>query len=140
MSQRTRGPAGRPTPTEAVMVVEPNVLIRMTISDYLRACGYKIIEATGSREALKILEAGIRIHAVFAETKLEGAMSGFDLAQHIRANYPGVEVLLASSVSMAAKKAGDLCDDGPVQKPYHHDLVAKRLKLLLQREKTSKPK
>ena len=65
-------------------------------------------------------------------------MDGFALAQHVRANYPGIEVLLASSVSMVAKKAGDLCDDGPGEKQYDHQLVAERLKLLLQREQTPK--
>ena len=138
MSQRKRGPADRPTPIEAVMVVEPRVLIRMTLSDYLRGCGYKVLEATGAREAIRILEGGIKVHAVFAATKLEEQMDGFALAQHVRANYSGVEVLLANSVSMAAKKAGDLCENGPGEKPYDHQLVAERLKLLLQREKTPK--
>ena len=79
MSQRKRGPSDRPTPSEAIMVVEPHVLIRMTISDYLRGCGYKVLEATGSREALRILEGGFKVHAVFAATKLEGQMDGFAL-------------------------------------------------------------
>lgn len=138
MSQRSRGPAGRPTPTEVVMVVESNVLIRAALADYLRECGYRIIEATGVREALKILAAGLKLHAVFSATKLEGEMGGFALAQHVRANHPGIEVLLANSVAMAAKKAGDLCDDGPGEKPYDHRLIAERLKLLLQREKAPK--
>ena len=135
MSQRK---ADRPTPIEAVMVVEPRVLIRMTLSDYLRGCGYKVLEATGAREAIRILEGGIKVHAVFAATKLEGQMDGFALAQHVRANYSGVEVLLANSVSMAAKKAGDLCENGPGEKPYDHQIVAERLKLLLRHENAPK--
>lgn len=140
MSERSRHLSGRPTPTEAILVVEPDVLVRMAISDYLRACGYMIIEARDSNEALKVLRAGFKVDAVFSATNLGADMSGFELAQHVRANYPGIEILLASSVAMAAKKAGDLCDEGPIEKPYHHDVVAKRLKLMLQREKTQKPR
>ena len=29
---------------EAVMVVEPDVLVRMTVADYLRECGYRVVE------------------------------------------------------------------------------------------------
>jgi len=138
MSQRKRGPSDTSAPIEAVMVVEPRVLIRMTLSDYLRGCGYKVVEATGAREALRVLEEGIKVDAVFAATKLDEQMDGFALAQHVRTHYSDVEVLLASSLAMAAKKAGDLCDNGPGGKPYDHQLVAERLKLLLQREKASK--
>ena len=27
------------------MVVEPDVLVRMTVADYLRECGYRVVEA-----------------------------------------------------------------------------------------------
>jgi len=120
------------------LVVEPDVLVRMVVAEYLRECGYKVIEAIGSDEAMAILETGRKIDAVFAEVKLEG-MDGFELAQWIRAKHPQIEVILASGPAKAAEKAGDLCDDGPIGKPYHPDQVVRRLKILFEKRRQAKP-
>jgi DNA-binding NtrC family response regulator len=40
---------------ETILVVEDDVLVRMPISQYLRDCGYKVIEATNAEEAKTIL-------------------------------------------------------------------------------------
>ena len=93
-------------------MVEPDVLARMVISDYLRECGYKVLEAIGSEEAMEILKTDSKVDAVFSEVKLEG-MDGFELSHWIRSNRPEIEVILTSGPTKAAEKAGDLCDEGP---------------------------
>jgi CheY-like chemotaxis protein len=40
---------------ETILVVEDDVLVRMPISQYLRDCGYKIIEAANADEAMTVL-------------------------------------------------------------------------------------
>jgi CheY-like chemotaxis protein len=40
---------------ETVLVVEDDVLIRMPISQYLRDCGYRVIEAANADEAMAVL-------------------------------------------------------------------------------------
>ena len=40
---------------EIVLVVEDDVLIRMPIAQYLRDCGYRVIEAANGDEALAVL-------------------------------------------------------------------------------------
>jgi len=109
--------------------------MRMVISDYLRECGYKVIETTGAKEAIAILGAGTKVHAALCAVQLPGDLDGFGLSQWIRANRPDVDVMLASGPKMAAKKAGDLCEEGPLDQPYHPDQVVKRLKLLFEKRR-----
>ena len=39
-----------------VMVVEPDVLVRMTVADYLRDCGYIVIEGVAAGDVWKVLD------------------------------------------------------------------------------------
>src|SRR5688572_21368841 len=138
MSDRSRGSSRKLDNAHVVLVVEPDVLVRMAVADYLRECGYRVLEASSADEALKILRAEFEARVVFSEVKLPGAMDGFALAQQIRREFPGIEMLLTTGAKMAANQAGELCDDGPTEKPYHHEQILKRLALLLQRQKNSK--
>lgn len=116
-----------------ILVVEPDILVRMVISDYLRECGYKVFEAISSDEAVMVLGTDRKVEAVFSEVKLRGNMDGFALAQWVRANRPQVEVILTTGVKMAANKAGELCEEGPLDKPYHPQELVQRLKKLFDR-------
>lgn len=139
MSKRSRISGDRTRATNAIMVVEPDVLIRMTIADYLRECGYRVVEAITGEEALRILGAGAKVDTILSAVKLQGAIDGFALAQRIREGFPNVEIILTTGIPMTAKKAGELCDEGPAGKPYHADLIKERLKLLFQKQQRSRP-
>lgn len=136
MSKRSRITGDKTRVTESIMVVEPDVLVRMTIADYLRECGHRVVEAITGEEALKILGAGVKVDTVLAPVKLKGAMDGFELAQRIRNSFSDIEIILTTGVSMTAKKAGELCNPGG--RPYHPDLIAERLKLLFQKQQRFK--
>ena len=41
--------------TPALLIVEDEVLIRLSVADYLRDCGFKVFEAADAGEALDIL-------------------------------------------------------------------------------------
>jgi CheY-like chemotaxis protein len=117
------------------MVVEPDVLVRMTVADYLRECGYRVVEAITGEEALGILGAGVKVDTILSAVKLQGAMDGFALAQRIREKFVGVEVILTTGYAMTAKKAGELCEQGARKHPYHPDLIVDRLKLLFEKHR-----
>jgi hypothetical protein len=38
---------------------------------------------------------------------------------------------LAAGIARAAEKAGVLCDEGPLKKPYHPQEVVRRINILL---------
>lgn len=118
-----------------VMVVEPDVLVRMAIAQFLRDCGYRVIEGVVAREVHAALESQVRSNIVLAEVSLAGDMDGFALAQSIRQTYPNIDVILASGVQSAAEKSATLCQDGPMTKPYHPQDVYLRIKQLLERRR-----
>jgi CheY-like chemotaxis protein len=106
-------------PTSTILVVEDEVLIRSNISQYLRECGYRVIEAVNADEALVVLTSDIAVDLVLTDVQMPGSMDGFGLAKWIRANKQGVDVILVGTPERAADAAGDLCEDGPeMAKPY----------------------
>lgn len=120
------------------MVVEPEILVRMVIADYLRKCGYKVIEAGTAEDALTVLSSDVKVEVVFAEVLAVGTADGFGLAKHIREDHPEVDVILTSGVTNAADKAGELCEEGVLKKPYEPEEVIRRIGILRERRRTSR--
>ena len=115
------GTEPRAPSTATVLVADGEVLVRHALADYLRRCGYEVIEAASSDEALTVLAVTIG-----------GSLSGFALAAWARASRPGLQVLLAGNVEKAADAAAGLCDEGPaLARPYDPQLVVDRIKRLL---------
>jgi DNA-binding response OmpR family regulator len=125
------------TARTTIMVVERDILVRMVVSDYLRECGYKVIEGVTADDVLTVLKSGGKIDVLFVEVQLDGSMDGFSLAQWTRQNHAAIDVILASGVSKTAKEAAQLCEDGPVEKPYNPREVARRINILLQRRRAA---
>lgn len=124
---------------ETILVVEGEVYIRMIISEYLRGCGYKVIEAASADEAVTLLQSpDIPVDVVFSDIKMPGSMDGFALSQWIRAHRPGVDVILAGSVTRAVNAATELCDEGTLPKPYEPQIVADRIRRLIAGRATRK--
>lgn len=118
--------------SQVVLVVEDEILIRMVIAEYLRSCGYRVIEAASADEALIILQhKELEVDVVFSDIEMPGSMDGFQLSKWLRANRPNVDVLLAGTVARAADAAADLCDSGSVPKPYEPRIPAERVRQLL---------
>ena len=113
-----------------VLMVESDVLVRRPIAEYLRDCGYKVVESGSTDEALLILTAAaVIVEVVLADARAPGEQDGFALARWVRQNRPGVHVILAGTVAAHAKEAADLCEDGPhLAKPYDPQLLVDRIK------------
>jgi len=124
---------------ETVLVVEDEVLLRLSIAAYLRDCGYTVIEAADADEAMLVLkQPDLDVDVLFTDVEMPGAMDGFGLAQWTRANRPGLDVILTGSPPRAVNAAANLCEDGPMPKPYEPQSVHKRIRRLLA-ARPSKP-
>jgi CheY-like chemotaxis protein len=114
---RPKTPESSPSPA-TVLVVEDEVLLRLIISEYLRDCGYRVVEAANADEAVLVLgHQHLAVDILFSDIDMPGSMDGFGLAQWTRSNRPGLEVILTGSVPRAVNAAASLCEDGPVPKP-----------------------
>jgi CheY-like chemotaxis protein len=104
---------------ETVLVVEDDFLVRMPIAQYLRECGYIVIEAANSDEGMTVLlHRQTVVDIVFTDIEMPGSVDGFGLARWIREHSPGLDVFLAGTVPRAIESAKQLCAKGPIPKPY----------------------
>lgn len=112
---------------QTILVVEDELLIQMCVADYLRDCGYRVLEASTVDEAIAVVNAETSIDIVFTDVHMPGTRNGFDLTRWLNANRPHIKVLVTSGGISATEVAVDLCHAGPlIDKPYHlHDLTAR---------------
>lgn len=114
-----------------ILVVEDQVLIRMDISDTLRRVGFNVAEAANAEEAIRILQSGMSVSAVFTDVQMPGSLDGVGLALHIRESYPAMPCIITSGHLSIA----DLPHPAPgplISKPYLHDKVVEAIERCLQ--------
>ena len=122
-----------PVRTDTVLVLDDDVLIRMPICQYLRDCGYRVLEASNADQARTILQKlDVQVDVVLTDIEMPGAMNGFAFAKWARSVRPELHILLAGTPERAAHAAGELCEHGPIlTKPYDHKIVLDHIKRLL---------
>ena len=122
---------------KTIMMVEPDVVIRMVIAEHLRDCGYRVIEGVAAPDVWAVLESGRRVDVILADVKLSGNVDGFSLARRIRQTHSDIDVILTSGVAGVAQQTHDLCEEGPMKKPYEPRDVEAKIRILLERRRTS---
>jgi CheY-like chemotaxis protein len=115
-------------PRPTVLVVEDDILVRVTAAGYLRDAGYKIIEAANAAEALDVFMSGEAVDVVFTDVQMPGAMDGLMLARWVRKHHPGTEVLVTSGKGDDAVSSGLIARDAFFAKPYRLEAVAARIR------------
>jgi DNA-binding response OmpR family regulator len=115
-----------------VLLVEADVLIRSPLADYLRECGYRVLEAGDTAEARQLLrKPDGDVEVLLIEAQGQGE-SGFAFAAWTREHHPQTDVILTGALEHATRKAADLCEEGPeLRKPYDHRLVLDQIKRLI---------
>jgi CheY-like chemotaxis protein len=106
--------------SQGLLVVDGDVLVRHVISDYLRTCGYIVIEAASTDEAVIVLDdATVSLDAVLCDADVPGSRNAFEFRAWAAERRPGLQLILAGSVVTAANKAAELCESGPqLRRPY----------------------
>ena len=106
-----------------VLLVEGDIVVRHPLAEYLRKCGFVLVEAANGADARAALnDPAVVVSVVIADMKTEG--SGFLLRRWIKENHQSVDVILAGSVERAVTRAAKVCEEGPaLAKPYEHKLV-----------------
>jgi DNA-binding NtrC family response regulator len=128
----------KPEIQEIILVVEDDVLIRMPIAQYLRDCGYRVIEAVSADEAIAVLlHRDTPIDIVFSDIEMSGSIDGFGVAKWIRQHRPGTDVIMAGTVPRSVDAAKELCESGPLPKPYDAQSVHSHIRRLLAARKTA---
>jgi DNA-binding response OmpR family regulator len=133
----TLGNMKNPMYLKTIMVVESEVLVRMVVAEYLRDCGYNVIEAMAAKDVWSVLDSGQHLDVVMADVKLSGDVEGFSLASRIRQTHPDIDVILTSGIAGAVHESYELCQDGPIKKPYDPKDIEVRIRILLERRRAA---
>ncbi len=114
-----------------VLLVEDEVLVRMTLATMLESSGFRVVPVARADEALEILGAFPDIKAVVTDVQLSsGGMNGLELAQKIRKEQH-IGVLL---VSGRVSPEQDVLPDGVyyLAKPVHRGTLARTIQFVIE--------
>jgi CheY-like chemotaxis protein len=85
-----------------ILIVEDEALLRMLIADELTDRGYLVQEAASGAEAVAVLEKDRAFELVFTDIRLQGGMSGWEVADEARRLVPGIQVVYTTGYSPSA--------------------------------------
>jgi DNA-binding NtrC family response regulator len=114
-----------------VLVVEDETMVRMPIAEYLRDCGYNVLEAGDASEAIAAMDAEEHVSVVFSDIRMPGKMDGFGLADWLQSHHPDVPVLLTSGYGGRASIPSAISGGRFIEKPYSQTQVERRIAALL---------
>ncbi len=89
---------GISTGTETIVLLASEPETRRLISQMLSLAGYTVREASDGAEALRQIEAGIHTADLLLADIAAPAMSGGDLAERLKQQYPNLRVLLTAEL------------------------------------------
>lgn len=78
-----------------VLVVEDEVLVRLTLVDALLEAGFDVIDTGSADHAIEIINEQT-IHLLFTDIQLPGKLTGLDLAHRVAERFPNAGIIVAS--------------------------------------------
>lgn len=109
-----------------ILVVDDEVLIRMTVTEELSDAGYTCLEAANGSEAVALLAEHPDVSLLVTDLGLPGGMNGRDVAETARETNPDLPVLFITGYSDQGALDGDMQRAAVMAKPFRMaDLVAK---------------
>lgn len=110
-----------------VLLVEDELLVRLTQVEILRDAKFWVVEAQDADEAFDLLKKRPDIKAVLTDVNMPGSIDGFEFARLVRQGWPDVGVLVISG--KIAPKPGDLPEGTHfLQKPIRSESLIEALK------------
>jgi len=117
---------------ECVLIVEHDTLVRHPLAEYLRDCGYRVVETVSYAEARTLFDkASDHIDVVLANIQTPD-QEGFTFSSWLRRAHSDVEILLSGTVARIAQNAEEICEEGPAPtKPPDHNAILDRIRRAL---------
>jgi two-component system, response regulator PdtaR len=110
-----------------VLLVEDELLVRMTAADELEEAGFHVLEAANADVAMAVLEArSDEVQVLFTDVHMPGSMDGMELAEQVHARWPHVRLLISSGY--ARPQPDEIPDAGRfVPKPYRAATIIRQI-------------
>lgn len=113
-----------------ILIVDGEIISRHAIAEYLRHCGYSVVEASNTDEAYAVFaEASILTDIVLLAVTGKDTREEFELAKWISENRPEISLKFAGGIESTVRNAAELCDNGPhLKRPYEPEMVVDYIK------------
>ena len=113
----------------AVLIVEDELLIRMSATAIVEEAGFQAYDAADADEAIALLEKHADIGILFTDIDMPGSMDGLKLAHYVRGRWPPVKIIVTSGHVQAGDQ--DMPQDAVFfAKPYRAMQIAGKLREL----------
>jgi CheY-like chemotaxis protein len=117
----------------SILVVEDNPEVAEVAAGMLEQLGHKVQVVTNAAAAMSAVRERGPPDLVFSDIVMAGEMDGVGLARRLRAEAPGLPVLLATGYSQAAERIGD---EFPIlRKPYKMNELSQAVTAVLARSR-----
>jgi CheY-like chemotaxis protein len=111
-----------------VLVVEDDSDVREMVVEMLEHLGCTVIAAESGPRALALLDLGAVVDVVVSDVLMPDGMSGFQLAQQIRARLPHMAIVLTSGMAGDKTVTEAVEPDLPVlRKPYRIEDISQAI-------------
>ena len=80
----------------AILVVEDEMIIRMSTVDMVEDAGYAPLEAADADRAVAMLECRSDIAPMVTDIQMPGSMDGVELPRAVRARWPSIKIIIVS--------------------------------------------
>jgi CheY-like chemotaxis protein len=115
---------------QVVLVVEDDVLTRMSAVEMVSDAGFDALEAENADEAVAILEARPDVCVVFADIRMPESMDGLKFVRHVKRKWPPLKII-ATSAHFNIHQS-ELPEGGVfLPKPYTVDSVSTALRVMM---------
>ena len=120
----------------SVLLVEDEVLVRLSIADELRQAGLTVLEAANADEASTILQSRAQwVGLVLTDIQMPGAIDGRGLVRLVRERYPDVHVIVLSGALPDNLKGIEA--DAVLAKPHSANELVGHIRRLLGDDATN---
>ena len=115
-----------------VLVAEDEETVRLVIVDALEDAGFGVMQVEHAEAALGILHIhAARIHVLFTDIQMPGAMDGLALAHHTSKHWPNIALLITSARPLPHQS--EFPEKGRfLAKPYRHHHVIRHIRELAE--------
>jgi CheY-like chemotaxis protein len=118
-----------PPKTPRVLVIDHDWLLRMSLADEFRMCGWSVLDVGSGEQALQLADS--RIDVLFTAICLPGLINGWDVADTLRAVRADLPVLYA--IAWGADRSRQVTGGVCFETPYDYTRVVGTSRNLLRR-------
>ena len=109
-----------------VLVVDDEAILRFIVSEVLEDNGFQVLEAEDAEAALEVLADQPRVHVLFTDINMPGALDGLDLAREVHERWPAIKLVVTSG--RLRPSDSEIPDSGRfIAKPYSPEALVEEI-------------